>query len=168
VLGMTDAPTPASDWDYALSAADELAVAHLTSVPDSAVRERQAAVVVVLAAALYACAQAARLHGPDTARTPVHDVAEVLQDVAAVGEVLAAAPARPVRGREQQQLLTEASDGRAGSELREVARGAGEVLHSALKSTPGGGTLAGWSATRQQRRRAEILSRLAAEQGTED
>lgn len=165
---MTDAPAPASDWDYALSAADELTVAHLTAVPDSAVRERQAAVVVVLAAAIYARAQAARLHGPDTARTPVHDVAGLLQDTPAVGEVLAAAPARAGRGREQQQLLTEAPGDRAGTELWEAARGAGEVLHSALRSTPVGGTLTDWSAARQQHRRAEILGRLADEHGTED
>jgi hypothetical protein len=147
---MTEAgPRSAGDWEYALSAGDELVLAHLGSVsPGGPVRARQPHVVVVLAAAVWAEAQRAGLHGPSTSEVRLDAVARGLAD--GPGELLAAAPAVGGLGGEQRDELLADPAG-----LGEAASLVGDVLAGHLAS--GAGTLAD-HLTRDSR--AELLRRL--------
>jgi len=158
----TSAPgprVPETDWEYALSAGDELVLAYLASpgAPSGdRIRARRAEVVVMVAAAAYGQAQAAGLHGRETAKTPLDGILRRLGGHGA--DLLAAAPTTPGMGLEQQQqLLADAS------ELHEAMALAGDVVAGAKEKESY--TVADWAADRGRQRRRRILEALDEEFG---
>ncbi|MEV5568383.1 hypothetical protein AB0L54_36855, partial [Streptomyces sp. NPDC052196] len=80
---MTDAGaglrTPGTDWEYAVSAADQLMLWHAQVAPYTAQEPLRTRAVVLLAACLHDRAHAAHLIGPDIAQVELADVATTLE-----------------------------------------------------------------------------------------
>jgi len=155
----TPGRAPETDWEFALSAGDELVLAHLAS-PDAVsgdrIRARRAEVVVTVAAAAYDQAQADGLHGRETTKTPLGGMLRRLGGHGA--DLLAAAPATPGMGLEQQQqLLADAG------ELHEVMALAGDVVAGTKEKESY--TIADWAAERRRQKRRRILEALDEEFG---
>lgn len=88
-----------TNWEFALSAADELVLWRL----EAAVQDHQPDVVVFIAAALYDRASAAGLAGSAVIHVPLDDVLRTVRDHAA--STLEAAPATAGLGAEQRERL---------------------------------------------------------------
>ncbi|MGP3983621.1 hypothetical protein [Streptomyces sp. KR80] len=156
-------PVPTMDWEYALSAADELVLWHLATDTEEgqarAVRECQAHVVVLVAAAVHDRAVATGLVGAGIAQVELAEVLQGLRHHAA--SLLEAAPATAGLGAEQREELLADYD----SDAFAVVRAAGERV-VARHMADGGTTLAGRAAAMAAERRARRLRQL--ENGADD
>ncbi|MFE3687790.1 hypothetical protein ACFXPM_31810 [Streptomyces sp. NPDC059095] len=104
---MTDARTglrrPGTDWEYAVSAADQLMLWHAQVAPYTAQEPLRTRAVVLLAACLSDRATAAHLTGPDIAHVQLAGAETVLEHYAL--SALQAAPAPTGTGDEQRDYL---------------------------------------------------------------
>ncbi|MFE9123737.1 hypothetical protein [Streptomyces sp. NPDC007172] len=103
---MTDATgvrRPDTDWEYAVSAADQLMLWHAQVAPYTAQEPLRTRSVVLLAACLSNRAQAGQLTGPDVTQVQLPEAATVLEHYA-----LQACPAPPGTGDEQRDYLVAA------------------------------------------------------------
>lgn len=95
------AARPLTTWEYCLSIADELVLAR-----SPADRERQAQVVVLLAAVVAGCADGAGLDGARVGEVPLHGPDSAAVVLAAGARIaLRACPAVPGRGGEEREVL---------------------------------------------------------------
>ncbi|PJM98634.1 hypothetical protein CG740_34935 [Streptomyces sp. CB01201] len=121
---MTDARTglrrPATDWEYAVSAADQLMLWHAQVAPYTAQEPLRTRAVVLLAACLSDRATAAHLTGPDIAQVQLSEAATVLERY--VLSALQACPAPPSTGDELRNYLLGVFDTDAFETVRHAVR----------------------------------------------
>lgn len=148
---------PENDWEFALSAANELVLWHQATADESMSPDRQTLTVVLVGCALHSAAVAQHLSGPALAH--VHLDAALTTVSSHSLSALEAAPVVPGLGAEQHHELTR------GSLVDEVRADAVVVLERHLAD--GGQTIADRAAALAQVRKAQLWSKFQQWSGDE-